>query len=71
VINATSDSLQPSTAGPRVNPEVAVRVVNALVAVELGRLPHPTHLARIKELEAAGAVPDEAAFPRLASGLPR
>lgn len=42
--------------------ESAARRANALIAVELGRRPHRTHVERLAALVAAGRVNDEAAF---------
>jgi hypothetical protein len=62
-----SHAPQPSARGEAM--ATRCRAANALIAIELGRLPWRTHSARIRELEAAGAIPDEVNFARITSGL--
>ncbi len=52
-------------------PELACRLANVEWAIIAARLPWTTHTARIRELEAAGVVPDDANFDRMAAGVPR
>lgn len=53
------------------DPELACRLANVEWAIIAARLPWTTHTARIRELEAAGVVPDDANFDRMAAGVPR
>jgi hypothetical protein len=52
------------TAQSPVDPETACRVVNVEWAIIAGRLPWKSHVQRLKDLEAAGAVHDETWFAR-------
>ena len=52
-------------------PELACRLANVEWAIIAGRGPYRTHTERLHALEAAGTIPDEVNFPRIAAGLPR
>lgn len=47
---------------PRPDPEYVARVVSVAWTIVSGRLPWPSHIARLHDLEDAGLVNDDAYF---------
>ena len=61
---------RPQLAPLDLDRERAVLATNMAWSIVRGRLPYPTHAARLHALAAAGVVPDEVYFARLATEAP-